>query len=121
MLRAIVRTIGDYNFIDELPTVIGIDPQDLKGEQRPRSLDGCQHRFLTPIQEGKTFRPPSRHIGERQRVHVASLEAHATMGHEICFKKAGLGLIPLLEGADRNLLLEQGSRSCGEDAALEVG
>src|SRR2546427_11796326 len=32
------------------------------------------------------------------------------------FQKAGLGLLPLLERADRDLLLEQRSRSCGGDA-----
>ena len=51
------------------------------------------------------------------RVHVTSLDVGATMGHEIHFKKAGLGLIPLLERADRNLLLQERSRSCSGDAA----
>jgi len=40
------------------------------------------------------------------------------MGHEIRFQKAGSGLIPLLECTDRNLLLQQRSRSCGGEAAL---
>src|SRR5258707_5242042 len=34
------------------------------------------------------------------------------------FQKAGLGLLPLLEGADRDLLLEQGSGTRGGEAAL---
>jgi hypothetical protein len=42
------------------------------------------------------------------------------MGHQICFQKAGSGLLPLLEGADGNLLLEQGSRSRGGKAALTL-
>ncbi len=40
------------------------------------------------------------------------------MSHQVCFQKAGSGLIPFLEGADRNLLLEQGSRSRGGKAML---
>jgi hypothetical protein len=37
------------------------------------------------------------------------------VGYQICFEKAGSGLIPLLEGADGDLLLEQGPCSrCGE-------
>jgi hypothetical protein len=33
------------------------------------------------------------------------------VGHQVRFQKAGSGLLPLLEGADRDLLLEQGSGS----------
>jgi hypothetical protein len=69
-------------------------------------------------QQWKTFCPPGCYVGERQRVQVASLDGHATMGHEVRFQKAGLGLIPLLEGADRNLLLQQSSRSRRGGAAL---
>jgi hypothetical protein len=37
-----------------------------------------------------------------------------------CFQKAGSGLIPLLEGADGDLLLEQRSRSRGGEATLTL-
>ena len=47
-----------------LSTVIRINPQNRKREKRSRSLDGRQHGFLTPVQEGQAFRPASRHIGE---------------------------------------------------------
>ncbi|SRR6266568_1994015 len=111
-------TIGDHHFIDELSTVVGIDPQDWKGEQCPRSLEGSQHRFLTPIQKGKTFRPSSCYVGESQGVQVAALDIHATMGHQVRFQKTGSGLLPLLEGADRDLLLQKRSRSRGGEAML---
>ena len=52
------------------------------------------------------------------RVQIAALLISTTMGHQIRFQKAGSGLLPLLEGADGNLLLEQGSRSRGGKAAL---
>ena len=77
--------------------------------------------FLTPMQEGQAFRPAGRYIGERQRVQVAALDVVPTMGHQIRFQKAGSGLIPLLECADRDLLLQQRSRSrCGETALTLV-
>jgi hypothetical protein len=110
--------MGDQHFIDELPTVVGIDPQDRKGEERPRSLKGSEDRLLAPMQEGQAFRPPSRHIGERQGVQVAALDVGATMGHQVRFQKTGSGLLPLLECTDRNLLLEERSRSRGGKAAL---
>ena len=68
------------------------------------------------MQEGETFRPPSRYIGERQGVQVAALDIGATMGHEIRFQEARSGFIPLLKGANRDLLLEQRSRSSGGEA-----
>ena len=111
-------TIGDQHFIDEFSTVIGINPQDRKREERACALEGSQHRLLAPVQKGKTFRPPGRHIGERQRVQVAALDVCATMSHQVRFQKAGLGLLPLLEGADGNLLLQQRSCSCRGEAAL---
>ena len=80
-----------------------------------------QHSFsplLLSVQEGQALRPPGGNIGERQGVQVAALDIGATMSHQVCFQKAGSGLIPLLEGADRNLLLEQGSRSRGGKAML---
>ena len=110
--------IGDQRLIDEFSTIVGINPQNRKGEQRSRSLDGCQHCFLTPVQEGQTFRPSGGYVGQGQRVQVASLDVGATMGHQIRFQKTGSGLIPLLECADRDLLLEQGSCSRGGEAAL---
>ena len=38
------------------------------------------------------------------------------MSHQICFEKARLGLIPLLEGTDGDLLFEQGSGFRGREA-----
>ena len=81
-------------------------------------MESRQHRFLTAVQQGKALRPPSRYIGERQGVEVASLDVGATMGHQVRFQKTGSGLLPLLEGTDGNLLLEQGSRSRRGEAVL---
>ena len=111
-------TKGDQHLIDEFSAVIGIDHQNRKREQCPCSLEGCQHRFLAPKQQGKTFRPPGCYISERQGIQVTALNVGTTMGHQIRFQKTGSGLLPLLEGTDRNLLLEQRSRSRGGEAAL---
>src|SRR5260370_5464247 len=50
------------------------------------------------------------------RVQVAALDICATMGHQIRFQEARSGFIPLLKGANRDLLLEQRSRSSGGEA-----
>ena len=111
-------TIGDQHFIDELPTVIGIEPQHWKGKERACPLEGSQDRLLASMQEGEAFGPSGGHIGEGQRVEVAPLDVYATMSRQIRFHKAGLGLIPLLEGADGNLLLEERSRSSRGETML---
>jgi len=51
-------------------------------------------------------------------VQVPSLDIGATMGHQICFQEARSGFIPPLKGANRDLLLEQCSRSRGGEATL---
>ena len=96
-----------------LTAIIRIDPKNRKGEKRSRSLNGSQHGFLTPVQEGQAFRPASRYVSKSQRVQVASLDDSSAMCNEIRFQKTGSAVIPILECADRNLLLEQGSRSRG--------
>src|SRR5215470_2842045 len=63
------------------PSVIGINPQDRKRQERPSLLEGCQHRLLTSVEKRKTFRPPGGHIGKRQSIQVAASDSGATMGH----------------------------------------
>jgi hypothetical protein len=88
-----------------LPAVIGINPADRKGEERARSLDGCQDQLLAPMQEGKALGPACGHIGERQGEQVTALSVFATVGYQVRFQKAGTGLIPRLERTNRDLLL----------------
>lgn len=61
---------------------------------------------------------PADGTQEQERELVAALLISATMGHQIRFQKAGSGLLPHLEGADGNLLLEQGCGSCAGNTTL---
>jgi hypothetical protein len=72
--------IGDHCLVDEFSPVIGIDPQNGKGEQQAGLLESCQHRFLTAVQEGQALRPPSSYISERQRVQRACSWASSQVG-----------------------------------------
>jgi hypothetical protein len=49
-----------------LPTVIGINPQDRKREERACPLEGSQHRLPAAMHERKAFCPPGGSIGERE-------------------------------------------------------
>ena len=70
------------------------------------------------MQEGQAFRPPGGYVCERQGVEVTTLDVGATMGYQVRLQKAGSGVAPLLERADRDLLFEQGSGSRRGEAAL---
>jgi len=103
--------IADQHFIDELSSVVGIDSQNRKREERACALEGHQQRLLAAMHEGQTFRPAGCYVGERQREQVAVLDVGATMSYQVRFQKAGSSLLPLFKGADGDLLLEQGSCS----------
>ena len=110
-------TIRDHDLIDELAAVIGINSQYGKREERACALESSQHRLPASMDERQAFRPSGRDIGERQRVQVATFDFGTTVGDQIRLQKARAVLIPLLESADRDLLLEQGAGSrCGEAA-----
>jgi hypothetical protein len=81
-------------------------------------LESCQHRFLTPREQGKTFRPPGCDVGERKARTGSLPRCLSHTGPQIRLEKARSGLIPLLERADGDLLLEQRSCSRGGEAML---
>jgi hypothetical protein len=101
-----------------LAAVIGSNPQHGEREERACTLEGSQHRHLSPMQQGQAFGPSRSYIGERQGIQVPALDVCATMSYQVRLQKAGSGLLPLLEGADRDLLLEQRSRSRRREAML---
>jgi hypothetical protein len=101
-----------------LSAVIGINSQNGKREQPTCTLKGCQHGLLAAMQERQAFRPAGGYICERQGIQIAAIDVCATMSYHIRFQKTWLGLIPCLEGADGNLLLEQRSGSRRGEAAL---
>ena len=106
-----LRTIRDQFLIEELPAIIGINAQNWERKEGSSALEGCQNCLSTAIQDGEAFGPSCRDVREGESIQVTSLSLHTTMSHQIRLEKAGLGLIPLLEGADRNVTFEQGARS----------
>ena len=67
------------------------------------------------MDERQAFCPAGGYVRERQRVQVATFDFGTTVGDQVRLQKARAVLIPLLESADRDLLLEQGAGSrCGE-------
>src|ERR1019366_1202834 len=95
--------------IDEFAPIIRIHSQDWKRKARSRLLQRRDGGLCALGAQGQAFGPASRNIGEGQRGEIASIKVRPTMNDHIRFQKTGLPLIPLLEGANGDLLLEQGS------------
>src|SRR6266516_5329346 len=89
--------------------IIDIQTQDRKRKEPSRLLEGRKNGLRAFRENGKTFRPSRRDIGQGQRVQIASLRVLPTMGHQIRFQETGPGILPLLERADGDLLFEQRS------------
>jgi epoxyqueuosine reductase QueG len=69
----LTHTIGSDFFIDKLPTIIGIEAQDRKREERSGALESCQHCLSPAVEQGKTFCPAGGDIGQRDRVQATTL------------------------------------------------
>ena len=93
-------------------------PEWKKGTAYVRAIWAASTASWPAMQEGQAFRPAGGYIGERQGIQIAAIDVCATMGRPVRFQKTWSGLIPLLEGADRNLLLEQRSSSSRGEATL---
>src|SRR6266568_961745 len=95
--------------VDKLCSVVCVDAQQRKGKKLLGSLECSNDRLLTTIEKWETFCPSGSNVSQGQRIEVRSLCLSTTMGHKIGFHEARLGLIPILERADRDLLFEQRS------------
>src|SRR5450755_218631 len=116
----LTHTIGSHFFVDKLSTIVGIDSQDGKRKACPGTLESGQNRLRPTVEQGETFRPPGGDIGQRDGVEAATLQSSPTVDNQIHLQEAWCGLIPLGEGADRDLLFQQGA-SLGGRKAMGVG
>jgi len=101
-------TIGEKLLIDELAAIIGIQAQNRKRQARARMLQSGEDRLGAFGAQGEAFCAAGGNIRQGQGGEKATFKLRATMGHQIGFQKARLHVIPLLEGANGDLLFEQG-------------
>jgi hypothetical protein len=108
-------TIGHQLHIDKLCSIIGVDSQHGKGKKVLHALKRSYHRLLCAIEQGQELGPSCGNVSQRQRIQERPISLMATMSHQIGFHEACFGLIPILEGADRDVFFEQRSRSGGRE------
>src|SRR5450755_78068 len=114
-------TISKQALIDEFAPIIRTHPQDRKRKERSRLLQRRHDGLCALGAQGQAFGPACRNIGKGQRGEIASIKVRPTMSDHIHFQKTGLRLIPLLEGANGDLLLEQGSGTHRRKTTLTMG
>ena len=77
----------------------------MENGQTPGTLKGGQNRLSSTVEQRQTFRPPGGDISQRDGVEATALQTPTTMGDQIDLQEARFGIVPLGEGADRNLPL----------------
>lgn len=113
MLLAVAQQVG----VDELGAVVRVQPQQGEGQRLAHGGDGGGDRLLGAVEQGDALRPGGMNIGQYQRMQVFSRGGRAAVSHQVHLLEAGAGLIPVREGADGDLALEQRPRLGGAQAA----
>ncbi len=93
--------------VDELLAVVGVEPQHREGNQPAGRLDGFNNNVLLAKEQRQTFGPTRFDIGHRQGVEIAAGIDSATVSHEIGFEESRFEVVPVREGAYRDLMFEQ--------------
>lgn len=106
---------GDF-LVDELSSIVCIDPQDGKRKQCASTMQGSQHGLASTVEQGQTLHPAGGDIGQREWVEATHLQMSPAVRHQVGFHKAWLRLVPLGKGPDGNLLFEQWTGFGGRDA-----
>ena len=94
--------------VDELGAIVGVDPEQGKGQSLAQLLQGLPHRLLALAQHRARFGPGGVNVGQVQRVAELTRSGIARVGDQINFGEAGRLDIPAV-GPQRNVMFEQGA------------
>jgi hypothetical protein len=100
-------TISEDDFVDKLFPVVGINAQDRERKEGSCLQKSGLNHFWTAVEQWETFGSSRSDVGESQGIQKASLRLPSAMSNQIGFQKTRLRFIPLLEGADGDLVFEQ--------------
>ena len=84
-------------------------------------MDGGADSFLALAPDGLEVDPRGRDIDGAEGVEVEALGRGAAVGDQVQFEEAGLGVGPLGEGADGDLVLEPGAGAGRREAPVGQG
>lgn len=112
-------TEGEQRVVDELGSVVRVNPSQREGEVAFDAAHGVEDSGLTFAQNGLSFYPARLDVDAIQGVEELSIGACARMRDQIDLEESGLGDLPMV-GLDGNHLFEQDSWAGGAvDSALD--
>jgi hypothetical protein len=95
--------------VDEFGPVIGVDAAQGKRQLLAQRVERLLHADLAFAQHRARFDPGGVDVGHIQRVQKVAIGAVARVTHQVHFREAGLGHVPVI-GLDRNVVLQQRPR-----------
>ena len=103
-LDALLAAVAVQVVVDELAAAVGV--QGAQGERQPRANQ--QQRLEDPllrlVEHGPNLRPLGHPVGEHQGEGMLAAGDAPVVADQIGADLAGPGVLPLGEGADRNLV-----------------
>ena len=78
-----IQTIAVQDIVDELSTIIRVEPQQGKGQALAHGLDGGKHKTLRAMENCHTLRPAGGNIGRGERIEKLSFDAVSTVGNQV--------------------------------------
>jgi hypothetical protein len=112
------RAVVHQRLVQELTATVGVQAQDSEWQPFVQPVQRGEHRLGAFVAQSGATDPASGHIHQRQRVQEWPSASPTAVRHEVNFDKARHRLVPVGEGLDRHLMLQQRAGSGGAQATF---
>src|ERR1051325_1852816 len=100
--------------VDELTAIVGVDPEQGKGELVADVLESGKNMALGLVFDDPWFSPASGHIGDGEGLSEVPEGYAAVVRYQVDLAEAGLLFVPVGKGPDGNVVLQKRSGAgCG--------
>ena len=96
--------------VDELTTIVRVQPQQREGQSLPHPVHCTTYALLSFPSYSNTLRPTTGYIHRRQGSQVEAFSTLTTVGYQVNFQEAKAVLLPVSKGSDGNGALKQAPR-----------
>ncbi len=93
--------------VNELAPIVAVEAEQGKRQVLPKLFQGCEDPDLRLVLDCHGLGPGGGDVGQVQGLTIIAHRMAAIMAHQIDLSKAGALLVPIGEGANRDLVLEQ--------------
>jgi len=99
----LLGAVAQEMVVDELRSVVGVDPDDRKREDRHDVLEGLEAPLRGLVAHAAVDRPPGCDIGDRERETVLARGVASLVADQVDLDEPGHRVVPLRPGSDRDL------------------